>query len=75
MTQALLQVKNLRTYLRTGAEPVKAVEDVSFDIAQGETFCLVGESGSGKSISALSVMRLLPDGIPAAKSCSKTATC
>ncbi|WP_054759819.1 ATP-binding cassette domain-containing protein [Methylomonas koyamae] len=63
MSQPLLQVKNLRTYLQTGAEPVKAVEDVSFDIPQGETFCLVGESGSGKSISALSVIRLLPDGI------------
>jgi peptide/nickel transport system ATP-binding protein len=63
MTQALLQVRNLRTYLQTAAEPVKAVDDISFDIPQGETFCLVGESGSGKSISALSVIRLLPDGI------------
>ena len=63
MSSPLLQVKNLRTYLHTGGEPVKAVEDVSFDIPQGETFCLVGESGSGKSISALSVIRLLPDGI------------
>ncbi|WP_445372797.1 dipeptide ABC transporter ATP-binding protein [Methylomonas sp. HW2-6] len=63
MSAPLLQVKNLRTYLHTGAEPVKAVEDVSFEIPQGETFCLVGESGSGKSISALSVIRLLPDGI------------
>ncbi|WP_426992684.1 ABC transporter ATP-binding protein [Methylomonas sp. CM2] len=63
MNRPLLQVKHLRTYLQTGGEPVKAVEDVSFDIPQGETFCLVGESGSGKSISALSVIRLLPDGI------------
>ncbi|WP_064031322.1 MULTISPECIES: ABC transporter ATP-binding protein [Methylomonas] len=63
MSSPLLQVKHLRTYLQTGGEPVKAVEDVSFDIPQGETFCLVGESGSGKSISALSVIRLLPDGI------------
>lgn len=63
MSAPLLQVKNLRTYLHAGAEPVKAVEDVSFEIPQGETFCLVGESGSGKSISALSVIRLLPDGI------------
>jgi len=63
MNQPLLQVRNLRTYLRTGGEPVKAVEDISFDIAQGETFCLVGESGSGKSISALSVIRLLPEDI------------
>ncbi|WGS85203.1 dipeptide ABC transporter ATP-binding protein [Methylomonas sp. UP202] len=63
MNRPLLQVKHLRTYLQTGGEPVKAVEDVSFDIPAGETFCLVGESGSGKSISALSVIRLLPDGI------------
>ncbi|OAI13004.1 ABC transporter ATP-binding protein [Methylomonas koyamae] len=63
VSSPLLQVKHLRTYLQTGGEPVKAVEDVSFDIPQGETFCLVGESGSGKSISALSVIRLLPDGI------------
>ncbi len=63
MSQPLLQVRNLRTYLQTAAEPVKAVEDISFDVPLGETFCLVGESGSGKSISALSVIRLLPDGI------------
>lgn len=63
MNQPLLQVRNLRTYLHTGGEPVKAVEDISFDIPQGETFCLVGESGSGKSISALSVIRLLPNDI------------
>nr|WP_296688439.1 dipeptide ABC transporter ATP-binding protein [Thiothrix sp. UBA5583] len=42
---------------------VKAVDDVSFSIPRGETFCLVGESGSGKSISALSVIRLLPHGL------------
>lgn len=65
MSSALLQVKNLSTTLHTGATPVKAVEQISFDIAQGETFCLVGESGSGKSISALSVIRLLPEGIAA----------
>ena len=63
MSSPLLQVKNLSTYLHTGGEPVKAVESISFDIPQAETFCLVGESGSGKSISALSVIRLLPDGI------------
>ncbi len=56
----LLRVDNLHTHLRSGGQIVKAVDGVSFHIDRGETFCLVGESGSGKSISALSVMRLLP---------------
>lgn len=60
---ALLEVNNLRTYLRTGERDVHAVEDVSFTINRGETYCLVGESGSGKSITALSIMRLLPASI------------
>ncbi len=59
----LLQVQHLHTYLHSQGQIVKAVEDVSFSIGKGETFCLVGESGSGKSITALSVMRLLPQGI------------
>ena len=59
----LLRVDNLRTYLRTSDEIVKAVDDVSFEIDKGETFCLVGESGSGKSITALSVIQLLPPDI------------
>ncbi len=56
----LLQVKNLQTWFRHQARTIKAVDDVSFEIDRGETFCLVGESGSGKSITALSIMRLLP---------------
>jgi peptide/nickel transport system ATP-binding protein len=63
MSQALLEVRNLHTYLNSGGRVVKAVDDVSFSIPKGETFCLVGESGSGKSITALSVIRLLPQGI------------
>jgi peptide/nickel transport system ATP-binding protein len=63
MSQALLEVRNLRTYLRSGGGEVRAVDDISFSIPKGETFCLVGESGSGKSVSALSVIRLLPDGV------------
>ena len=59
----LLQVQHLHTHLHSQGQIVKAVEDVSFSIGKGETFCLVGESGSGKSITALSVMRLLPQGI------------
>ncbi len=56
----LLQIKNLQTHLQAGKRVVKAVDDVSFSINKGETFCLVGESGSGKSILALSVIQLLP---------------
>ena len=56
----LLQVENLHTHLRAGDRIVKAVDGVSFALARGETFCLVGESGSGKSISALSIIQLLP---------------
>ncbi len=60
---SLLDVNNLHTYLQSGGEIVKAVDDVSFTIPRGETFCLVGESGSGKSITALSIISLLPHGI------------
>jgi len=59
----LLDVKNLRTWLRSGDGVVKAVDDVSFSIAPGETYCLVGESGSGKSVTALSIIQLLPQDI------------
>jgi len=57
----LLHVENLRTTLRSAGKEIKAVDDVSFKIEKGETFCLVGESGSGKSITALSLIQLLPD--------------
>jgi len=63
MTQPLLEVRNLRTYLQSAGNEVRAVDDVSFNIPQGETFCLVGESGSGKSVTALSVIRLLPEDV------------
>nr|HPQ95512.1 ABC transporter ATP-binding protein [Thiolinea sp.] len=63
MRRPLLDLMNLSTDLSTGGEVVHAVNDVSFSIERGETFCLVGESGSGKSITALSVIRLLPHGI------------
>ena len=63
MAQPLIQIDQLRTYLRSGNETVKAVDNVSFAIQRGETYCLVGESGSGKSITALSIMRLLPKDI------------
>jgi peptide/nickel transport system ATP-binding protein len=63
MNRPLLEVRNLHTYLQSGDREVRAVDDVSFNIPKGEIFCLVGESGSGKSVSALSVIRLLPEGI------------
>lgn len=59
----LLQVDNLKTHLCAGKNIVKAVDGVSFSIDKGEIFCLVGESGSGKSITALSVIQLIPKDI------------
>jgi oligopeptide/dipeptide ABC transporter ATP-binding protein len=56
---AVLQVRNLRTYYDTPRGPVKAADDVSFDLRAGERFGLIGESGSGKSTIALSLMRLI----------------
>ena len=57
----LLEVKDLRTHFFTLEGVVKAVDGVSYDLQAGETLGLVGESGCGKSVSALSVMRLIPD--------------
>ncbi len=56
----LLQVKDLRTWFYTEEGIVKAVDGVTYDVAEGETLALVGESGCGKSISALSILRLIP---------------
>ena len=63
MSDRLLEVRNLSTYLQADGREVRAVDGISFSIPKGDIFCLVGESGSGKSVTALSVIRLLPQGI------------
>jgi oligopeptide transport system ATP-binding protein len=57
----LLQVKNLQTQFYTREGVVKAVDGISYDVNQGETVGIVGESGCGKSVSALSILRLIPN--------------
>lgn len=58
---ALLEVRNLKTEFNTPIGKVVAVNDVSFDVDEGEIVAVVGESGSGKSITAMSVLGLVPD--------------
>ena len=57
----VLDVKNLQTVVFTNSGLFRAVDDVSFSIRRGETLAIVGESGCGKSVTALSIMRLVPD--------------
>ncbi len=74
---ALLDVRGLHTRFTTGAGTVRAADGVSFTLEEGETVAIVGESGSGKSVSAMSILRLIPDPPGAsspAKSCSPGAT-
>jgi peptide/nickel transport system ATP-binding protein len=58
--QTVIEVKGLQTYLFTRSGIVKAVDDLSFSLRRGETLAVVGESGCGKSMTALSIMRLVP---------------
>ena len=60
MTQPLLSVEDLSVTFTQGDNITKAVDHISFHISEGETVALVGESGSGKSVSALSILKLLP---------------
>jgi oligopeptide transport system ATP-binding protein len=59
MSEHLLEVRNLKTYFYTESGIIRAVDDVSFHVDEGETLGLVGESGCGKSVTALSLMRLI----------------
>jgi microcin C transport system ATP-binding protein len=60
MTPSIVQVRNLSVNFKTSESTVTAVDDISFDIPKGKTLALVGESGSGKSVTALSLLQLLP---------------
>ena len=61
MAEALLKINNLKTHFFTEDGVVKAVDGVTYDVRHGEILGLVGESGCGKSVSALSILRLIPD--------------
>ncbi len=60
-TDRLLEVRDLRTYFGSEANPIRSVDGVSFSVRAGKTVALVGESGCGKSITALSLARLVPE--------------
>ena len=61
MTTPLLQIRGLKTHFFTESGVAKAVDGVDLDVLPGEVLGLVGESGSGKSVTALSILRLIPD--------------
>jgi len=60
---SLLEIENLKTCFHTEEGPAHAVDGISFSLHEGETYALVGESGSGKSVTALSMMQLLPPSV------------
>ena len=60
MDDIILDVRHLSTYFLTGSQPVRAVDDLSYTVKRGEFAAIIGESGSGKTVSALSILRLIP---------------
>ena len=64
MGDPLLSVKRLSVSFGRGSREIAAVRNITFEIMRGETVALVGESGSGKSVSALSLLQLLPPPLP-----------
>jgi len=58
--EIILEIKNLKTYFFTYEGVAKAVDGVSYNLAKGEPLGVVGESGCGKSVTALSILRLIP---------------
>ncbi len=60
MNDNILEVRHLSTYFLTGESPVRAVDNLSYTVKRGEFTAIIGESGSGKTVSALSILRLIP---------------
>lgn len=60
MNNVVLEVRNLRTYFHTDEGVIPAVDGVDFTLKKGKTLCIVGESGCGKSVTAFTIMRLIP---------------
>ncbi len=58
--EAVLSVRNLKTWFRQDGHTIRAIDGISFDIEPGKTLCLVGESGCGKSLTAMSILGLVP---------------
>ncbi len=72
MSENILEIRDLAVEFLSGEQRQRVVEGVSFDIRQGETLALVGESGSGKSVTAHSILRLLPTPSPATQQAAST---
>src|SRR5438093_1855856 len=61
MAEPLIRVEDLRTYFHSSRGTVRAVDGVSFSLEKGNTLAIVGESGCGKSMTALSILQLVPE--------------